>query len=172
MSVIKAHEIADAIIRIADMAGSYGIDINNDKTQGDGGFMKNSAKRKSWDDYFMDIARVVATRSTCDRAHVGAVIVKNKRILATGYNGSLPGEPHCDDVGHLMVDDHCRRTIHAERNAIAQCYQMGLDPKGATIYVTHSPCPICRRLIDEAGITRIVYDKEYGGIDDGCNHQG
>lgn len=131
-----------------------------------------ASKRKSWDDYFMDIAKMVATRSTCDRAHVGAVIVKDKRILATGYNGSLPGEPHCDDIGHLMVDEHCRRTIHAERNAIAQCYQMGLDPKGSTIYVTHSPCPICRRLIDEAGITRIVYDQEYGGIEDGCNHKG
>ena len=163
MSLINAHEIADAILCIGGMAGYYGIDIKNGKAQGGGDFMQNSAKRKSWDDYFMDIAKMVATRSTCDRAHVGAVIVKDKRILATGYNGSLPGEPHCDDVGHLMVDDHCRRTIHAERNAIAQCYQMGLDPRGATIYVTHSPCPICRHLIDEAGIDRIVYDQEYRG---------
>ena len=125
-----------------------------------GGFMEN--RRKSWDDYFLEIAEIVATMSTCDKARVGAVIVKDNRILATGYNDSLPGEPKCDEVGHLMVDDECcQRTIHAARNAIAQCYQMGLNPKGATIYVTHSPCFICMRLIDEAGINRIVNNPEY-----------
>jgi dCMP deaminase len=149
--IYKAHEIKSV------------NPFQNDKVQRGGGFMQNSAsKRKSWDDYFMDIAKMVATMSTCDRARVGAVIVRDNRILATGYNDTLPGEPNCEDVGHLMVDDeHCQRTIHAARNAIAQCYQMGLNPKGATIYVTHSPCLICRRLIDEACIDRIVYDQEY-----------
>jgi len=76
--------------------------------------------RASWDEYFMAIARVVATRSTCDRKHVGAVIVREKMILTTGYNGSIRGLEHCDDVGHLMEEGHCVRTVHAEANAIVQ----------------------------------------------------
>ena len=78
------------------------------------------AERASWDEYFMNIARVVSTRSTCDRKHVGAVIVRDKTILSTGYNGSIRGLPHCDEVGHLMEDGHCVRTIHAEANAICR----------------------------------------------------
>ena len=77
--------------------------------------------RESWDDYFMKICDLIATRATCDRLHVGALIVKDRRILATGYNGSPPGMAHCDNAGHLLVDNHCRRTIHAEQNAILQC---------------------------------------------------
>jgi len=76
--------------------------------------------RASWDEYFMAIARQVATRSTCDRKHVGAVVVKDRMILTTGYNGSIRGLPHCDDVGHLMEDGHCVRTTHAEANALVQ----------------------------------------------------
>ena len=75
-------------------------------------------KRKNWNEYFMDIAELIATRATCDRKHVGAVIVKGRRILATGYNGSVSGGDHCTEVGHLMVDGHCLRTVHAEVNAI------------------------------------------------------
>lgn len=115
--------------------------------------------RKSWDEYFMDIAFVVAERSTCDRLHVGAVLVKNKRIKATGYNGSPSGLPHCDEVGCLVVDNHCVRTIHAEENCL-----MEADPKdkeGATLYVTHAPCPECQKRIISNGIVRVVYANEY-----------
>jgi dCMP deaminase len=111
--------------------------------------------RKPWDEYFMDIARMVATRGTCDRAYVGAVIVSEKRILATGYNGSPPGLPHCDDVGHLMVDGHCTRTIHAEQNALIQCALHGVSSSNADIYVTHYPCLICTKLIISSGIKRV-----------------
>ena len=95
--------------------------------------------RASWDQYFMDIAVVVATRSTCPRKHVGAVIVRDKTILSTGYNGSVRGLPHCDEVGHMMVDGHCVRTIHAEVNAIIQAAKNGARIDGASIYVTASP---------------------------------
>jgi len=117
--------------------------------------------RGSWDDYFLGIAKVVATRSTCDRKHVGAVIVRDKSILATGYNGSIRGLPHCDDVGHLMEDGHCVRTVHAESNAIAQAARNGTKIDGAEIYVTASPCFNCFKLIANAGIKRIVFGEFY-----------
>ncbi len=118
-------------------------------------------KRPSWDEYFMGIAFQVATRSTCDRAHVGAVIVRERRILTTGYNGSPRGLPHCDDVGHLMVDGHCVRTLHAEQNAIIQAAYHGISVKGGTIYVTHQPCLTCAKMIINAGLVRVVYAGEY-----------
>jgi dCMP deaminase len=117
--------------------------------------------RVSWDEYFMNIAREVATRATCDRKHVGAVIVRDKIILATGYNGSIRGLPHCDEVGHLMEDGHCVRTVHAEANAIVQAARNGVRIDGAAIYVTASPCWSCFRLIANAGIARIVFGEFY-----------
>ncbi|MBR9679272.1 MAG: dCMP deaminase family protein [Nanoarchaeota archaeon] len=117
--------------------------------------------RVSWDEYFLQIAGKVASRATCDRLHVGAVIVKNKNILSTGYNGSISGAPHCDDVGHLMLDEHCVRTVHAEANAIVQAARNGVCVEGATIYATFLPCWNCFKLIINAGIKRIVYGKEY-----------
>ncbi len=117
--------------------------------------------RASWDVYFMNIAREVATRATCDRKHVGAVIVREKCILATGYNGSIRGLPHCDDVGHMMEDGHCVRTVHAESNAIAQAARNGVGIEGSSIYVTASPCWICFRLIANSGINRIVFGEFY-----------
>jgi dCMP deaminase len=117
--------------------------------------------RASWDEYFMNIAREVATRSTCDRKHVGAVIVRDKSILATGYNGSVRGLPHCDDEGHLMEDGHCIRTVHAEANAIVQAARNGMRIDGASIYVTASPCWGCFRLIANAGIKKIVFGEFY-----------
>ena len=117
--------------------------------------------RASWDEYFMNIAREVATRSTCDRKFVGAVIVRDRSILATGYNGSIRGLPHCDDVGHLMEEGHCVRTVHAEANAIAQAASNGTRIDGAGIYVTASPCWGCFRLIANAGIKRIVFGALY-----------
>lgn len=118
-------------------------------------------KRPSWDEYFMGIALQVAKRSTCDRAHVGAVIVRDRRILTTGYNGSPSGLPHCDDVGHLLVNGHCVRTIHAEQNAIVQAAYLGVSVRGGTIYVTHQPCLTCAKLIINAGIRRVVYAGTY-----------
>jgi len=109
----------------------------------------------------MAIARVVATRSTCDRKHVGAVIVRDRIILATGYNGSIRGLAHCDDAGHLMEEGHCVRTVHAEANAIAQAARTGVRIEGAGIYVTASPCFGCFKLIANAGMTRIVFGEFY-----------
>ncbi len=117
--------------------------------------------RVDWDNYFMAIATQVATRSTCDRKHVGAVIVREKMILATGYNGSLRGLEHCDDVGHLMQDGHCVRTVHAEANALVQAARNGVQTVGAGIYVTASPCFSCFKLIANAGIARIVFGEFY-----------
>jgi dCMP deaminase len=121
----------------------------------------SNRRRVDWDEYFMAIAREVATRSTCDRKHVGAVVVREKMILATGYNGSLRGAEHCDDVGHLMVDGHCVRTVHAEANAIVQAARNGVRSDGAGIYVTASPCFGCFKLIANAGIRRIVFGEFY-----------
>lgn len=109
----------------------------------------------------MAIARVVATRSTCDRKHVGAVIVRDKMLLTTGYNGSIRGLPHCDDVGHLMQDGHCIRTVHAEANAIAQAARNGIRLEGGHIYVTASPCFGCFKLIANSGLKRIVFGEFY-----------
>ncbi len=116
-----------------------------------------ASTRPSWDDYFMDIAFQVAKRSTCDRAHVGAVIIRDKRILTTGYNGAPAGLPHCDDVGHLMIGGHCMRTLHAEQNAIIQAALHGVSVAGGTIYVTHQPCLTCAKMIINAGLRRVVY---------------
>ena len=109
----------------------------------------------------MNIANEVATRSTCDRKHVGSVIVRDKSILATGYNGSVRGLGHCDDQGHLMEDGHCVRTVHAEANAIVQAARNGMRIDGAGIYVTASPCWGCFRLIANAGLVRIVFGEFY-----------
>jgi len=117
--------------------------------------------RASWDEYFMAIARVVATRSTCDRKHVGAVIVRDKMILTTGYNGSIRGLGHCDDEGHLMEDGHCVRTVHAEANAIVQAARNGVRLENADIYVTASPCFGCYKLIANAGLGRIAFGEFY-----------
>lgn len=123
--------------------------------------MTERAVRASWDEYFMALARQVATRSTCDRKHVGAVVVRDRMILTTGYNGSLRGLPHCDDEGHLMDGGHCVRTVHAEANAIVQAARNGVRLDGAGIYVTASPCWNCFQLIASAGLKRIVFGEFY-----------
>ena len=117
--------------------------------------------RPDWDSYFMKIAYAVSERSTCDRAFVGSVLVRDKRILTTGFNGSPAGQDHCEDVGHLMVDGHCIRTIHAETNAIIQAALHGISTRGATCYVTHFPCINCTKALINAGIDRIVYSVAY-----------
>ncbi len=126
--------------------------------------------RQDWDDYFMSIAEVVATRATCDRKHVGAVIVVDRTIVSTGYNGSPKGMPHCDEVGHEMKDmggrQSCVRTVHGEANAIAQAAKSGARIEGGTLYTTASPCYDCLKLIINSGIERIVckefYSSRYG----------
>ncbi len=119
-----------------------------------------SKERVSWGTYFMNIAQEVSTRSTCDRKNVGAVIVRDKTILSTGYNGSIKGLPHCDDAGHEMVKGHCVRTTHAEANAIVQAAKNGVKIEDAEIYVTASPCYNCFKLIANAGI-KTIYFKEF-----------
>lgn len=117
--------------------------------------------RSSWDQYFMKIAETVASRATCDRKHVGAVIERERTILATGYNGSIVGLDHCDDAGHMMEDGHCVRTVHAEANAIIQAARNGVRIDGAGIYVTASPCWQCFKMIANAGIRRVVFGEFY-----------
>jgi dCMP deaminase len=109
----------------------------------------------------MNIAKEVSTRSTCDRKHVGAVIARDKTILSTGYNGSIKGLQHCDEIGHEMVDGHCVRTTHAEANAIVQAAKNGVSINNAEMYVTASPCYNCFKLIANSGINTIYYDEFY-----------
>jgi dCMP deaminase len=127
-------------------------------------------KRPSWDEYFLEIAKTVGTRGTCDRGRNGAVIVRNKRILTTGYVGSPMGLPHCDEVGHLMSDvinpdgtisKHCIRTIHAEQNAILQAAMHGVSTEGSTLYVKFEPCFTCAKMLINAGVKRVVCQKKY-----------
>jgi dCMP deaminase len=117
--------------------------------------------RVGWHEYFMNIARQAATRSTCDRKHVGAVIVRDRTILSTGYNGSIRGMPHCDEVGHDMESGHCVGTIHAEANAIIQAAKNGVRLDDSEIYTTASPCWGCFKLIANSGIRRIYYGEFY-----------
>lgn len=117
--------------------------------------------RAGWDEYFMNIAREVSSRSTCDRKFVGAVIVRDKTILSTGYNGSIRGLPHCSEVGHMMEAGHCVGTIHAEANAIIQAAKNGVRIEDATLYTTASPCWPCFKLIANSGIRKICYGEFY-----------
>ncbi len=123
--------------------------------------IQNKRKRPDWDEYFMSIALQASKRATCDRKHVGAVIVKNKTILSTGYNGSIRNFPHCDDVGHMLEEGHCVATIHAEANSIVQAAKNGISIENATIYTTASPCWWCFKMIANAGIKKIVYGEIY-----------
>lgn len=122
--------------------------------------------RQSWQEYFMNIADLVSERSTCDRAFVGCVLVnKDNRIVSTGYNGSISGNPQCDEVGHKIRDGHCIATIHAEMNALLYCAQEGITVKGSVCYVTHFPCLNCTKALIQAGISKIYYREGYR-IDD------
>ncbi len=125
------------------------------------GCQTHADARPSWDQYFLNIADVVATRSTCPRRAVGAVLVRQRQILSTGYNGAPRGLVHCTDAGCLMRDGHCVRTSHAEMNAIAQAAYHGVAVSDSTLYCTDKPCLICTKLLINAGIRRIVYRREY-----------
>lgn len=133
---------------------------------------KNNSKyrRPSWDEYFIGMANYVGTRATCDRGRSGCVIAQDKRVISTGYVGSPPGLPHCDDVGHEMhrvLNEkgsdtmHCIRTVHAEQNAIAQASRFGAPLEGATLYSKMVPCYTCAKLVITAGIKRVVAEKDY-----------
>ncbi|HOK08886.1 MAG TPA: cytidine/deoxycytidylate deaminase family protein [Candidatus Hydrogenedens sp.] len=130
----------------------------------------NAYQRPTWDEYFMEVARTIAKRATCDRGRSGCVIAKDKQILVTGYVGSPVGFPHCDDVGHQMkkvihedgtVTQHCVRTVHAEQNAICQAAKLGISIQGGTLYCKMTPCRTCAMLIINCGITRVVCEKRY-----------
>jgi dCMP deaminase len=114
--------------------------------------------RPGWDEYFMEVARTVATRATCPRASVGAVLVREHRILTTGYNGAPRGVAHCTDAGCMLVDGHCGRAVHAEANAIVQGALHGVGLSGATAYCTYQPCINCSKLLISAGVKRIVFE--------------
>jgi len=125
--------------------------------------------RPGWDSYFMSIAKVVSTRSTCLRRRVGAVLVRDRQIISTGYNGAPKGVPHCEEVGCLREElsvpsgerhEICRGS-HAEINAIAQAAAVGSQTAGATLYCTHEPCAFCAKALINAGVVRIVYRKPY-----------
>ena len=122
---------------------------------------KNSNSRPSWDEYFLKLAMLASERATCPRMHVGCALVKEKFVLATGYNGSLPGQPHCEDVGCLIVDNHCVRTNHAEINALVQATKHGVNVKGTTAYITNMSCTNCAKALIAAGIERIVVFSDY-----------
>lgn len=126
--------------------------------------------RPSWDEYFLEVMKSVAARATCDRGKSGSVIVKDKRILSTGYVGAPVGMSHCDDVGHMLKrvihEDgtesmHCLRTVHAELNAITQAAKFGISIEGATLYCKMEPCLTCAMAIINSGIKRVVCETQY-----------
>lgn len=128
--------------------------------------MKHNSKLKTnhrpdWDEYFLKLAMLASERSTCPRMHCGCVLVKDKNVVATGYNGSIPGDDHCDDVGCLVVDNHCVRTVHAEINALAQAAKHGSSVDGATAYQTNMACTNCAKALIAAGIKRVVVFTDY-----------
>ncbi|WP_314208206.1 ComE operon protein 2 [Vagococcus salmoninarum] len=126
-------------------------------------------ERIPWDQYFMAQSVLLSLRSTCSRLAVGATIVREKRIIAGGYNGSVSGDVHCIDEGCYVVDNHCVRTIHAEMNAILQCAKFGVPTENAEIYVTHFPCLQCTKMILQAGIKKIHYLSDYRNDDYAMN---
>ncbi|MCK4648538.1 cytidine/deoxycytidylate deaminase family protein [bacterium] len=113
-------------------------------------------KRPTWDKYFLKLAMLASERSTCPRMHCGCILVRDKYVLATGYNGSIPGDDHCEDVGCLIVNNHCVRTNHAELNALIQASIHGVSAKGATAYITNMSCTTCAKALVTAGIKRVV----------------
>lgn len=122
---------------------------------------ENTNKRPSWDEYFLKLAMLASERATCPRMHCGCVLVKDKNVVATGYNGSIPGDDHCEDVGCLVINNHCERTIHAEMNALAQAAKRGHAVEGATAYITNMSCTNCAKALIAAGVKRIVVFSEF-----------
>lgn len=131
---------------------------------------KEKYVRPSWDEYFMEIAKTIAKRATCDRGRSGCVIAKDKQLLVSGYVGSPKGLAHCDEVGHQFkktihedekITNHCVRTVHAEQNAICQAAKLGISIQGATVYCKMTPCRVCAMLIINSGIKNVICEKKY-----------
>jgi dCMP deaminase len=125
---------------------------------------KCNMKRKSWDEYFMDFARLASDRSVCNKMHVGAILVRDNRILGTGYNGPSSGLAHCEEGkcdADSRPDKHCIKAVHAELNAVIHCALHGVSTKGSTLYTTNFPCSQCALMIINAGIVHVVYEKDY-----------
>ncbi len=132
--------------------------------------INNRYIRPGWDEYFLQIAELVGSRATCDRGRSGCVIVRDRRILVTGYVGSPTGLPHCDEVGHELhriinfdnsESEHCVRTVHAEQNAIAQAAKLGVSVDGGVLYCHMTPCYVCAKILINAGIKKVVASKDY-----------
>jgi len=121
----------------------------------------NPHKRPDWDEYFLKLAMLASERSTCPRMHCGCVLVKQKNVVATGYNGSIPGDDHCDDAGCIVIDNHCVRTVHAEMNALAQAAKHGKVVDGSTAYITNMACTTCAKALIAAGINRVVIFSDF-----------
>ena len=122
---------------------------------------KENHVRPSWDEYFLKLAMLASERATCPRMHCGCVLVKDKNVVATGYNGSIPGDEHCEDVGCMVVENHCIRTNHAEMNAITQAAKHGKSVEGAIAYVTNMPCTTCAKALITTGIKRVVIFSDF-----------
>ena len=117
----------------------------------------SKSTKLSWEEYFMSTALLLSCRSSCNRLHVGCVIVKNNRIISAGYNGFLPGAPH----ESIIVNNHEIATVHAEQNAITDCANRGVSLNGATAYVTHYPCINCTKMLVASGIKNVIYLNDY-----------
>lgn len=136
--------------------------------------IETTQTRYSWDDYFIQMANVVSIRSTCDRLHVGAVLTYKNNVIGTGYNGSISGHEHCNGDNHLIYENGCKRTIHAEMNILMYCARSGIPTEGCTMYVTHQPCPDCTKHMNQAGIKKVIYQHPYkhryeNNFDDGMD---
>ncbi len=123
--------------------------------------MADKKVRPAWDEYFLKLAMLASERSTCPRMHCGCVLVRNRYVIATGYNGSIPGDEHCEDVGCLVVNGHCIRTMHAEMNALIQAARAGVSVEGADAYITNLPCTTCAKALICAGIKRVVVFSDF-----------
>ena len=147
----------------------YNISMSDMTQEGEG------YARPTWDEYFMEVARTVAKRATCDRGRSGCVIAKDNRILVTGYVGSPAGLPHCDEAGHLMrkvvrsdgtISQHCVRTVHAEQNAVCQAAKCGIPIDGSTVYCKMTPCRTCAMILINCGVKRVVCERHYHDEED------
>jgi len=123
--------------------------------------MNKKRYRPSWDEYFLKLAMLASERATCPRMHCGCVLVKNRLVIATGYNGSFAGQAHCTDAGCLIENNHCVRTLHAEMNALLQALKHGVSTVGATAYITTIPCTNCAKALVGAGIERVVVFSDF-----------
>ncbi len=119
------------------------------------------AKRPGWDEYFLKLAMLASERATCPRMHCGCILVKDKNVIASGYNGSIPGDDHCEEAGCLIIDNHCVRTVHAEMNALIQAAKRGHAVEGSTAYITNMPCTTCSKALITAGIKRVVVFSDF-----------